>query len=133
MVLIVMNFVGAGVQETFQKDAVAGGGAAIDTVSVYVCSTDQAGSEYLCRAGALQQDDIDACRHQRTGNDDAGNRAGIFPAQQISSLWSYEVWMFGGTLFFIGLAAFFFYVYGSRKAKNVGAGVTPVQPSEARQ
>jgi len=57
----------------------------------------------------------------------------FFPAQQISSLWSYEVWMFGGTLFFIGLAAFFFYVYGSRKAKNVGAGVTPVQPSEARQ
>jgi hypothetical protein len=40
--------------------------------------------------------------------------------------------MFGGTLFFIGLAAFFFYVYGSRKAKNVGAGVPPVQPSEAR-
>jgi hypothetical protein len=43
------------------------------------------------------------------------------------------VWMFGGTLFFVGLAAFFFYVYGSRKTKNVGAGATPVQPSEARQ
>ena len=57
----------------------------------------------------------------------------FFPAQQISSLWSYEIWMFGGTLFFIGLAAFFFYVYGSRKARNVGAGVTPVRPSEARQ
>jgi len=57
----------------------------------------------------------------------------FFPAQQISSLWSYEIWMFGGTLFFIGLAAFFFYVYGNRKAKNVGAGVTPVQPSTARQ
>ena len=57
----------------------------------------------------------------------------FFPAQQISSLWSYEVWMFGGTLFFVGLAAFFFYVYGSRKIKNVGAGATPVQPSEARQ
>jgi hypothetical protein len=41
--------------------------------------------------------------------------------------------MFGGTLFFIGLAAFFFFVYGSRKAKNVGAAVTPVQPSTARQ
>ena len=45
----------------------------------------------------------------------------FFPAQQISSLWSYEVWMFGGTLFFIGLAAFFFYVYGSRKAQNMWA------------
>jgi amino acid transporter len=39
----------------------------------------------------------------------------FFPAQQITSLWSYEVWMFGGTLFFIGLAAFFFFVYGRNK------------------
>ena len=57
----------------------------------------------------------------------------FFPAQQISSLWSYEIWMFGGTLFFIGLAAFFFYVYGRRKTNNLGAGVSPVRPSEARQ
>jgi hypothetical protein len=42
----------------------------------------------------------------------------FFPAQQITSLWSYEVWMFGGTAVFIGLAAFFFFVYGSRKSKQ---------------
>ena len=40
----------------------------------------------------------------------------FFPAQQITSLWSYEIWMVGGTLFFIGLAAFFFFVYGRNKA-----------------
>jgi glutamate:GABA antiporter len=40
----------------------------------------------------------------------------FFPAQQITSLLSYEIWMFGGTLIFIGLAAFFFFVYGRRKA-----------------
>jgi amino acid transporter len=39
-----------------------------------------------------------------------------FPAQQITSLRSYEIWMVSGTFFFIGLAAFFFFVYGSRKA-----------------
>jgi len=39
----------------------------------------------------------------------------FFPAQQITSLWSYELWMFGGTLFFVGLAAFFFFVYGRNK------------------
>jgi hypothetical protein len=39
----------------------------------------------------------------------------FFPAQQITSLWSYEIWMVGGTLFFISLAAFFFFVYGRRK------------------
>ena len=47
----------------------------------------------------------------------------FFPAQQITSVWSYEVWMFGGTLFFIGLAAFFFYVYGRRKALRQAANV----------
>jgi amino acid transporter len=40
----------------------------------------------------------------------------FFPAQQITSLLSYEIWMFGGTLIFIGLAAFFFFIYGRRKA-----------------
>jgi glutamate:GABA antiporter len=40
----------------------------------------------------------------------------FFPAQQIVSILSYEIWMFGGTLIFIGLAAFFFFIYGSRKA-----------------
>ena len=39
----------------------------------------------------------------------------FFPAQQITSLVSYEVWMVGGTLLFIGMAAFFFFVYGRRK------------------
>jgi hypothetical protein len=40
----------------------------------------------------------------------------FFPAAQIKSLARYEIWMFGGTVFFIGLAAFFFFVYGGRKA-----------------
>ena len=39
----------------------------------------------------------------------------FFPAQQITSLLSYEIWMVGGTAFFIALAAFFFFVYGRRK------------------
>ncbi|HWH79814.1 MAG TPA: hypothetical protein VNT76_20680, partial [Candidatus Binatus sp.] len=40
----------------------------------------------------------------------------FFPAQQITSLMSYETWMVSGTVFFIGSAAFFFFVYGRRKA-----------------
>jgi amino acid transporter len=50
----------------------------------------------------------------------------FFPAQQITSLMSYEVWMFGGTLVFIGLAAFFFFVYGRRKAARELQEVAPV-------
>jgi glutamate:GABA antiporter len=49
----------------------------------------------------------------------------FFPAQQITSLMSYEIWMFGGTLGFIGLAAFFFYIYGSRKAARKLAAGSP--------
>jgi hypothetical protein len=59
----------------------------------------------------------------------------FFPAQQITSLWSYELWMVGGTLFFIGLAAFFFFVYGRRKAaqlNHVGAAFS-YPASEARK
>ena len=44
------------------------------------------------------------------------------PAQQISSVLSYEAWMFGGTALFIGLAVFFFFVYGRRKTAARAAG-----------
>jgi glutamate:GABA antiporter len=50
----------------------------------------------------------------------------FFPAQQITSILSYEVWMFGGTLLFIGLAAFFFFVYGRRKAARKLAALVPL-------
>lgn len=59
----------------------------------------------------------------------------FFPAQQISSLFWYEVWMVGGTLFFVGLAAFFFFVYGRRKAVRllkVGTTAAAAAVSEAR-
>jgi amino acid transporter len=39
----------------------------------------------------------------------------FFPAKQITSLWKYEAKMFGFTLFFLALAAFFFFVYGRLK------------------
>jgi glutamate:GABA antiporter len=52
----------------------------------------------------------------------------FFPAQQITSLWLYEVWMFGGTLFFIGLAAFFFFVYGRRKMPEAADVVSMGRP-----
>jgi amino acid transporter len=39
----------------------------------------------------------------------------FFPASQIKSVLKYELTMFGLTLFFVALAAFFFFVYGRRK------------------
>ncbi len=49
----------------------------------------------------------------------------FFPAQQIKSIARYEIWMFGGTIFFIGLAAFFFFIYGGRKAARKLAAGSP--------
>jgi amino acid transporter len=42
----------------------------------------------------------------------------FFPAKQITSVWKYEAKMVGFTLFFLGLAAFFFFVYGRQKVAH---------------
>lgn len=44
------------------------------------------------------------------------------PAKQITSVWRYEITMVGLTVFFVGLAAFFFFVYGRRKTQPAVAG-----------
>jgi glutamate:GABA antiporter len=118
MVLVIINFTftGAGVQETFQK---------LLSLAVVLQLI-----PFLYMFGALLKlafaDSFLRGRYGRTTLILAGlsgfttTLLGIalafFPAQQITSIFSYEVWMFGGTLFFIGLAAFFFFVYGRRKA-----------------
>jgi len=118
MILVVINFsfTGVGVQETFQK---------LLSLAVVLQLI-----PFLYMFGALlkiaSSDSFAKERYGRTTLILAGfsgfttTGLGIamvfFPAQQIKSLLSYEIWMFGGTLFFIGLAAFFFFVYGRRKA-----------------
>ena len=60
----------------------------------------------------------------------------FFPPKQITSLWKYEVTMFGITLFFVGLAAFFFFVYGRRKVAQqirIAAVPAPVPAAEVRR
>ena len=114
--LVVMNFAGAGVQETFQK---------LLSLAVVLQLV-----PFLYMFGALVKFAVRETapngRYRRTTLLIAGlsgfltTALGIalvfFPAQQITSLLAYEAWMFGGTLFFVGLAAFFFFVYGRRRA-----------------
>jgi amino acid transporter len=60
----------------------------------------------------------------------------FFPAKQITSVWKYEAKMFGFTLFFLALAAFFFFVYGRHKARQqilVGTAALGCPASEARE
>jgi len=56
----------------------------------------------------------------------AGIALVFFPAQQITSVFWYEAWMIGMTVFAIALAAFFFFVYGRRKATNTRVRVGAV-------
>jgi amino acid transporter len=116
MILIIMNFVGESVQATFQK---------MLSLAVVLQLI-----PFIYMFGALLKLAFDESAGKGHYSKTTLILAGLsglittilgivlvfFPAQQITSIWSYEVWMFGGTLFFIGLAAFFFFVYGRKKA-----------------
>jgi glutamate:GABA antiporter len=140
-VLVILNFAGAaGVQETFQK---------LLSLAVVLQLV-----PFVYMFGALVKfavtESVPRGHYSRTTLFLAGSSGflttilGIalvfFPSQQTTSLLSWELWMFGGTLFFVGLAAFFFFVYGRHKAlkaapltiNRVGTGDSPVPASEAR-
>jgi amino acid transporter len=125
LVIINFSFTGAGVQETFQK---------LLSLAVVLQLV-----PFLYMFGALLKiaasDSFVRGRNSRptlifagasglitTG---LGIALAFFPAQQITSVMSYEVWMVGGTLLFIGLAAFFFFVYGRRKAARKLEAMAP--------
>jgi len=116
MILVIVNFTAAGVQETFQK---------LLSLAVVLQLV-----PFLYMFGALLKIAVNPSfqkGHYRRGmlvfagasglvTTSMGIALAFFPAAQITSIVSYEVWMFGGTLLFVGLAAFFFFVYGRRKA-----------------
>src|SRR2546430_3560041 len=116
LVLVVLNFGVAGVQETFQK---------LLSLAVVLQLI-----PFLYMFGALMKiassDSFVKGRYGKTTlilagfsgftTTGLGIALAFFPAQQIKSLLSYEIWMFGGTLLFVGLAGFFFFIYGRRKA-----------------
>jgi hypothetical protein len=52
----------------------------------------------------------------------------------VTSLRTYEWEMILGTLFFVGLAAYFFFIYGRGKAHAIGVDVAiAIEASEARR
>jgi len=129
-VLVILNFAGAGVQETFQKllslavvlqlvPFIYAFSALVKFALTESTPKGQYGRATMFFAGL-----------SGLLTTILGIALVFFPAQQITSLWSYELWMIGGTVFFVGLAAFFFFVYGRRKSSNdVGASEHPVGPT----
>jgi glutamate:GABA antiporter len=129
-VLVILNFAGAGVQETFQKLlSLAVVLNLVPFVYMFAALIKFALNEPVAR-GHYSRTTLFVAGTSGLLTTLLGITLVFFPAQQITSLWSYELWMFGGTLFFIGLAAFFFFVYGRRKAlgPKIGMGATLVVP-----
>jgi amino acid transporter len=135
-VLVILNLAGAGVQETFQK---------LLSLAVVLNLV-----PFVYMFGALVKfaitEPVPRGHYGRATLFMAGTSGflttilGIalvfFPTQQITSLFWYEVWMAGGTLFFVGLAAFFFFVYGRHKTQQrilVASAASAVPASEGRR
>jgi len=133
-VLVILNFAGAGVQETFQKllslavvlqlvPFLYMFGALVKFAVRETKPVGQYGRGTLFVAGL--------CGFLTTT---LGIGLVFFPAQQITSMFWYEVWMVGMTLLAVGLAAFFFFVYGRRKSTQAGSVRTVALPmSEAQR
>jgi glutamate:GABA antiporter len=118
LVLVVINFsfARAGVQETFQKLlSLAVVLQLIPFLYMFAALLKIALHKSFSR-GRYRKGTLIAAGLSGLLTTSVGIALVFFPAQQITSLLSYELWMFGGTLAFIGLAAFFFFVYGRRKA-----------------
>ena len=114
MVLVIVNFTGAGVQETFQKLlSLAVVLQLVPFIYMFAALLKLASDT---REGYYSRPTLLAAGASGLLTTTLGIVLVFFPAQQITSLFSYELWMVGGTLFFVGLAGFFFFVYGKRKA-----------------
>jgi amino acid transporter len=125
-VLVILNFAGAGVQETFQKLlSLAVVLNLVPFVYMFAALVRFAMTESQPR-GRYGRTTLFLAGWSGLLTAVLGIALVFFPTQQITSLLWYEVWMFGGTLFFVGLAAFFFFVYGRNKVQQK-AGVATVE------
>jgi amino acid transporter len=130
-ILVILNFAGAGVQETFQK---------LLSLAVVLQLV-----PFVYMFGALVKFAVSESKPRGQYGRATLFLAGIsgllttvlgiglvfFPAQQITSLLKYEIWMVGMTLLSIGLAAFFFFVYGRRKAPQAVKVLSKREPVSA--
>ena len=115
MILVIINFSAAGVQETFAKLlSLAVVLQLVPFLYMFAALLRLAASRSFAKRRYTRRTLVLAGISGLITTA-LGIALAFFPAQQITSVFSYEVWMFGGTLLFLGLAAFFFFVYGRRK------------------
>jgi amino acid transporter len=118
LLLVLMNFLGgAGVQETFQTMLSLAVVLQLVPFLYMFAALVRFGVKYESGQGVYGRPALLLAGLSGFITTTLGIALAFFPAQTITSLKRYEFKMFGGTLFFIGLAAFFFFVYGGRKAR----------------
>jgi len=122
MVLVLVNAVGSGVQETFQRLLSLAVVLQLVPFLYMFAALLKIAANPNSEKGVYSKVTLFLAGASGLITTTLGIVLAFFPAQQIRSLLSYEMWMFGGTLFFIGLAVFFFYVYGRRKTPLATVG-----------
>jgi glutamate:GABA antiporter len=115
MFLVVLNSIGSGVQETFQKLLSLAVVLQLVPFLYMFAALLKLALDPGAGKGHYSKSVLVVAGASGLTTTIFGIALAFFPAQQITSLPLYELWMFGGTAFFIGLAAFFFFVYGRRK------------------
>jgi amino acid transporter len=127
MILVIVNFTAAGVQETFQKLLSLAVVLQLVPFLYTFGALLKIAANPAFQKGRYARGTLVFAGASGLVTTSLGIALAFFPAVQITSLLYYEVWMFGGTLLFVGLAAFFFFVYGRRKAaRKLAAAVTMV-------
>jgi amino acid transporter len=122
IILVVVNAVGSGVQETFQRLLSLAVVLQLVPFLYMFAALLKIAANPKSEKGIYSRTTLFLAGGSGLITTTLGIVLAFFPAQQIRSLFSYELWMFGGTLFFVGLAVFFFYVYGRRKTALAPAG-----------
>ena len=122
MVLVLVNAVGSGVQETFQRLLSLAVVLQLVPFLYMFAALLKIAANPNSEKGVYSKVTLFLAGASGLITTTLGIVLAFFPAQQIRSLLSYEMWMFGGTLLFIGLAVFFFYVYGRRKTPLATVG-----------
>jgi len=114
-ILVLISFLGSGVQETFQRLLSLAVVLQLLPFLYMFAALLKIASDPLATKGHYGKTVLWLSGSSGLLMTILGMIFAFSPAQQISSVWSYEAWMVGGTAFFIGLAVFFFFVYGRRK------------------
>jgi amino acid transporter len=115
MLLVLMNFTGAGVQETFQTMLSLAVVLQLIPFLYMFGALLRFAVHYEPGVGVYSRPTLALSGISGLLTTVLGIVLVFFPAQTITSLKFYEIKMIGGTALFIGLAWFFFFVYGRRK------------------